>query len=81
MRAVEVTVVSRDAVLVADVRRLCALAGVALALRGRPDEAMEALGRGVAMRPVNGPGLRDEITLASLRGRRDFEALTAPIGQ
>jgi len=56
-------------------------AGVALALRGRPDEAMDALGRGVAMRPVNGPGLRDEITLASLRGRRDFEALTAPIEQ
>ena len=55
-----------------------AFRGFALALRSRPDEAMEALGRAVALRPVLGPMLREEAALASLRGRLDFETLTAP---
>ena len=55
-----------------------AFRGFALALRDRPDDAMEALGRAVALRPMLGPMLRDEIALASLRGRADFETLTAP---
>jgi hypothetical protein len=55
-----------------------AFRGFALALRARPDEAMEALGRAVALRPMLGPMLRDEAALASLRGRADFEAMTAP---
>jgi hypothetical protein len=52
--------------------------GIALALRGQPDEAIQAFGRAVALRPVLGPMLHDEVTLASLRGRADFEALTTP---
>lgn len=56
----------------------CAFRGFALALRDRPDEAMEALKRAVALRPVLGPMLREEAALASLRGRADFEAMTAP---
>jgi hypothetical protein len=55
-----------------------AFRGFALALRARPDEAMEALGMAVALRPMLGPMLRDEAPLASLRGRADFEAMTAP---
>ena len=55
-----------------------AFRGFALALRARPDEAMEALGRAVALRPMLGPMLRDEAALASLRGRSDFETMTAP---
>ncbi|HEV3461025.1 MAG TPA: ClbS/DfsB family four-helix bundle protein [Candidatus Dormibacteraeota bacterium] len=55
-----------------------AFRGFALALRARPDEAMEALGRAVALRPMLGPMLRDEAALASLRGRADFETMTAP---
>ncbi|HEV3102059.1 MAG TPA: hypothetical protein VG426_06935 [Candidatus Dormibacteraeota bacterium] len=56
-----------------------AFRGFALALRARPDEAMEELGRAVALRPVLGPMLRDEAALASLRGRADFETMTAPL--
>ncbi len=52
--------------------------GVAMALRGQPDEAMRALGRAVALRPLLGPMLRDEVTLVSLRGRPDFETMTTP---
>lgn len=55
-----------------------AFRGFALALRERPDEAMEALERAVALRPMLGPMLRDEAALASLRGRADFESMTAP---
>lgn len=55
-----------------------AFRGFALALRGSPDEAMDALKRAVALRPVLGPMLREEAALASLRGRADFEAMTAP---
>jgi hypothetical protein len=55
-----------------------AFRGFALTLRARPDEAMEQLGRAVALRPMLGPMLRDEVALASLRGRADFETMTAP---
>jgi hypothetical protein len=55
-----------------------AFRGFALALRARPDKAMEALGRAVALRPMLGLMLRDEAALASLRGRADFETMTAP---
>ena len=55
-----------------------AFRGFALALRARPDDAMDALKRAVALRPVLGPMLREEAALASLRGRADFEAMTAP---
>jgi hypothetical protein len=55
-----------------------AFRGLSLALRARPDEAMEALGRAVALRPMLGPMLREEAVLASLRGRADFEAMTSP---
>jgi len=55
-----------------------AFRGFALALRARPDEAMEELERAVALRPMLGPMLRDEAALASLRGRADFETMTAP---
>ena len=58
-----------------------AFRGFALALRARPDEAMEALGRAVALRPMLGPMLRDEAALASLRGRADFETMTASHGE
>ena len=55
-----------------------AFRGFAYALRGRPDEAMGAFGQAVALRPALGPMLREEASLASLRGRPDFEAMTAP---
>jgi len=55
-----------------------AFRGFALALRARPVEAMESLGRAVALRPMLGPMLRDEVALASLRGRADFETMTSP---
>ncbi|HEX7265034.1 MAG TPA: hypothetical protein VF383_12740 [Candidatus Dormibacteraeota bacterium] len=55
-----------------------AFRGFALALRAQPDDAMDALKRAVALRPVLGPMLREEVALASLRGRADFEAMTAP---
>jgi hypothetical protein len=55
-----------------------AFRGFALALRARPGDAMDALKRAVALRPVLGPMLREEAALASLRGRADFEAMTAP---
>lgn len=55
-----------------------ALRGFGLALRARPDDAMVALKRAVALRPVLGPMLREEAALASLRGRADFDAMTAP---
>lgn len=58
-----------------------AFRGFALALRARPDEAMEAFGRAVALRPMLGPMLRDEAALASLRGRADFETMTAAPAQ
>jgi hypothetical protein len=54
-----------------------AFRGFVLALRARPDDAMDALKRAVALRPVLGPMLREEAALASLRGRADFEAMTA----
>jgi len=47
-------------------------------LRARPDDAMDELKRAVALRPVLGPMLGEEAALASLRGRPDFEAMTAP---
>lgn len=55
-----------------------AFRGFALALRARPEDAMDALKRAVALRSVLGPMLREEAALASLRGRPDFEAMTAP---
>lgn len=55
-----------------------AFRGFALALRARPDEAMESFSRAVALRPMLGPMLRDEVALAGLRGRADFETMTAP---
>jgi hypothetical protein len=57
-----------------------AFRGFALALRACPDDAMDALKRAVALRPVLGPMLREEPALASLRGRADFEAMTALAG-
>jgi tetratricopeptide (TPR) repeat protein len=57
-----------------------AFRGFALALRARPDDAMDALKRAVALRPVLGPMLGEEAALASLRGRPDFEAMTRPGG-
>lgn len=54
-----------------------AFRAIGLALGERPEAAVEALRKAVTLRPVLGPMMREERTLASLRGRPDFEEVVS----